>query len=148
MNESPLPTKSGVFDVSLAQTLYLFVDLKTPGSETWPYVVQALAPLRSLGYLSVVNDSAITPGPVTVIGTGNTPIDLIRPVHARDYFYDGPLLSLDAEDITPAISPIASAQLVIAVGEVCGGGGLNETQKKEIKRQVEGAHRRGIMARY
>lgn len=39
------PTKNGVFDTSSGQTLYLFVDVKTDGLETWPYVVKALEPL-------------------------------------------------------------------------------------------------------
>jgi hypothetical protein len=39
------PTRNGVFDTSGGQTLYLFVDLKTEGFATWPYVVKALEPL-------------------------------------------------------------------------------------------------------
>ena len=39
------PTHNGVFDTNGAQTLYLFVDVKTPGDTTWPYVVKALEPL-------------------------------------------------------------------------------------------------------
>ena len=41
----PGPTHNGVFDTNAAQTLYLFVDVKTPGNTTWPYVVKALEPL-------------------------------------------------------------------------------------------------------
>ena len=39
------PTHNGVFDTDGRQTLYLFVDLKTDGITTWPYVVSALEPL-------------------------------------------------------------------------------------------------------
>jgi hypothetical protein len=39
------PTKNGVFDTNGDQTLYLFVDVKTDGATTWPYVVKALEPL-------------------------------------------------------------------------------------------------------
>lgn len=39
------PTYNGVFDTNGRQTLYLFVDLKTDGPTTWPYVVRALEPL-------------------------------------------------------------------------------------------------------
>ncbi|PMD24881.1 hypothetical protein NA56DRAFT_699679 [Hyaloscypha hepaticicola] len=38
-------TYNGVFDTSGGQTLYLFVDVKTDGATTWPYVVKALEPL-------------------------------------------------------------------------------------------------------
>ncbi|KLU84469.1 hypothetical protein MAPG_03511, partial [Magnaporthiopsis poae ATCC 64411] len=39
-------TRNGVYDTNPAQTLYLFVDVKTDGRATWPVVVEALAPLR------------------------------------------------------------------------------------------------------
>lgn len=39
------PTHNGIFDTAGTQTLYLFVDVKTDGPSTWPYVVRALAPL-------------------------------------------------------------------------------------------------------
>ena len=39
------PTHNGVFDTVGTQTLYLFVDVKTNGPSTWPYVVRALEPL-------------------------------------------------------------------------------------------------------
>ncbi len=39
------PTRNGVFDTVGTQTLYLFVDVKTDGPITWPYVIRALAPL-------------------------------------------------------------------------------------------------------
>lgn len=42
------PTYNGVFDTNGAQTLYLFVDVKTDGATTWPYVVKALEPLYEL----------------------------------------------------------------------------------------------------
>jgi hypothetical protein len=62
----------GVFDASAGQTLYLFVDLKTNGSTTWPYVIRALQPLRDAGYLTTYNGTSVVTGPVTVVGTGNT----------------------------------------------------------------------------
>ena len=71
-------TKNGVFDTAASQTLYLFVDLKTDGATTFPYVVRALEPLRVAGYLTTYNGTAAVPGPVTVIGTGNTPLDQVR----------------------------------------------------------------------
>ena len=38
-------THNGVYDVDSKQTLYLFVDMKTDGTKTWPYLVDALQPL-------------------------------------------------------------------------------------------------------
>ncbi|KAK2744767.1 hypothetical protein FQN55_006523 [Onygenales sp. PD_40] len=150
-------TKNGVFDTTPSQTLYLFIDLKTPGNTTWPAVISALAPLREAGYLtSLSNNNTLTQGPVTVIGTGNTPLDQIGPVADRDYFYDAPLAELDTpayKDITGYISPIASTSFKAAVGEALLGDGegeqvLNGTQVETLRGQIALARERGIGARY
>jgi hypothetical protein len=138
---------SGVFDTSSGQTLYLWVDLKTDGAETFPYVIAALEPLRKRGYLTTVNGESVVRGPITVIGTGSTALDLVAPVQERDYFFDGPLQTLVEHNITKEISPIASCQLSQAVGEV-GPHGLNETQVKIVEGMVKDAEKLGIKARY
>ncbi|KAK6829764.1 hypothetical protein PG987_010348 [Apiospora arundinis] len=153
--ESPFvtggPTKNGVFDTVAGQTLYLWVDLKTDGATTWPYVVKALAPLRDAGYLTTYDGKAVKPGPVTVIGTGNTPLNLVQGVSPRDYFWDGPLPTLGTEfsNITKEVTPIASTAFTSQFGDVRGtGGSLNETQAALLKSQVETAHAKGIKVRY
>jgi hypothetical protein len=141
---------NGVYDTSSGQTLYLFIDLKTPGDETWPFVVSALAPLREAGYLTTYNGTAITPGPVTVIGTGNTPQSNFTSVsESRDYFFDANLALLNdtQSNITSNISPIASCSFGRYVGEI-EGGALNETQKETLKGLVDGAAEKGILARF
>ena len=40
--ETDRPTRNGVFDTSSAQTLYLYVDMKTDGADTFPVVSRAL----------------------------------------------------------------------------------------------------------
>jgi len=84
-------TRNGVYDTAGGQTLYLFVDVKTNGTTTWPVVVKALQPLREAGYLTTFNGTGVTPGPVTVIGTGNTPLNQVQGVEPRDYFWDAPV---------------------------------------------------------
>ncbi|KAF8246592.1 hypothetical protein K440DRAFT_602251 [Wilcoxina mikolae CBS 423.85] len=143
----PQDTRNGVFDQDAGQTLFLWVDVKTSGTATWPYVVRALEPLRSRGYLTKLTPDGINMGPITVIGTGGTPLELVAPVKSRDYFYDGPLLSLAAQNITKEISPIASTQLSAAVGEV-GTQGLNKTQVKTVEELVAEAIGRGIQVRF
>ncbi|TVY86573.1 Altered inheritance of mitochondria protein-like protein [Lachnellula willkommii] len=143
------PTHNGVFDTDGGQTLYLFVDVKTDGASTWPAVVKALEPLRSAGYLSSVNSTTFTPGAVTVIGTGNTPLDLIQPLTARDYFFDAPIPTLNStfSNITALVSPIASTDFAANFGPVLGTG-LNSTQLDLLRAQVETAHGKGIKLRY
>ncbi|KAK5093287.1 hypothetical protein LTR70_005003 [Exophiala xenobiotica] len=142
-------THNGVFDASAGQTLYLFVDLKTDGAETFPYVVRALEPLRSAGYLTSYNGTHVTEGAVTVIGTGNTPLDQIAPVANRDYFFDAnlALLSTTQANITSEISPIASTQFTRYIGQI-NGTEFNATQLQTLESQLQVAKERGIGGRY
>ncbi|TKA57556.1 hypothetical protein B0A49_09974 [Cryomyces minteri] len=143
------PTKNGVFDTSSGQTLYLFVDVKTPGPTTWPAVVKALEPLRNASYLTTFNGTGVTPGPVTVIGTGNTPLDQVQPVQQRDYFWDAqiPALTTSQANITRNVSPIASTGFAAVFGQVRNQT-LNATQLSTLRSQVATAHARGIQVRY
>lgn len=142
--------KNGVFDTSAGQTLYLYIDLKTDGAATWPAVLRALEPLRSAGYLTTFNGSAVVPGPVTVIGTGNTPLDQIQGASPpRDAFYDAPLpyLNTTFSNITASVSRTANWAFSDAFGEMRGLE-FNATQAATLRGQVAAAHAKGLMVRY
>jgi hypothetical protein len=143
------PTKNGVYDTDSGQTLYLYVDVKTDGEATFPYVIKELEPLRSAGYLTTWNGTGITPGPVTVIGTGNTPLDQIQGVDNRDYFYDAPLPYLDTtfKNITSNVSLTANWDFADVFGEVRNQT-FNSTQMRTLEEQVASAHAKGIAVRY
>ncbi|KAJ5134903.1 hypothetical protein N7526_006268 [Penicillium atrosanguineum] len=148
------PTKNGVWDTTPDQTLYFFIDVKTSGAETFEAVIEALAPLREKGYLTTLKGGrTITNGPVTILGTGETPLDMVAPVKDRDYFFDGPLDKLNDrkyKDITGLVSPIASTDFAAAVGEITSDTDpiLSEGQLKALRDQIATAKKRGIGARY
>jgi hypothetical protein len=131
------------------QTLYLFVDLKTDGPTTWPAVVAALQPLRDGGYLTTYNGITITPGAVTVIGTGNTPLDQVQGRKSRDYFYDAPLALLGTtfSHITSDVSPTASTDFAAVFGTISGSS-FNKTQLATLRSQISTAKSKGIKPRY
>jgi hypothetical protein len=144
------PTHNGVFDTDAGQTLYLWVDVKTDGPSTWPYVVKALEPLRSGNWLTKVNATGMTTGAVTVIGTGNTPRSQVESLTSRDYFFDGPLASLNATgntNITQLVSPIASTSFKASFGWPRDGQ-LNATALAKLRAQIASASSRGIGTRY
>lgn len=142
-------TDNGVFDTASSQTLYLFVDLKTDGATTWPVVVRALEPLRQAGYLTRYNGTAVTSGAVTVIGTGNTPLNQVQGVNNRDYFFDAnlALLSTTQANITREVSPIASTQFSRYIGAI-NGTTFNSTQLQTLQTQLQIARQKGIGGRY
>ena len=85
-------TSHGVFDTDPGKSLTLLVDVKTGGPETWPWVVKQLQPLRERGWLSYVEDNKVHFRPITVVGTGNTPFDVLMSNSTyRDTFFDAPL---------------------------------------------------------
>lgn len=104
---------------------------------------------RKLNYLSTANGSVFTSGPVTVIGTGNTPLSQVQPLTYRDYFYDAPIPTLNStfSNITSLVSPIASTDFAAVFGQVLGTA-LNETQLVLLRDQVKVAHGKGIKVRY
>lgn len=149
-----LTDNSGVFDTVRNQTLYFFIDVKTSGPETFEAVISALEPLREKGYLTTLRDNkTITYGPITVIGTGNTPLDKVASVANRDYFFDAPLEALnnpEYQGVTAHISPIASVRFKKVVGSVNFDTDpiLSDEQIKTIRSQIATAKERGIGARY
>ncbi|KAI9671494.1 MAG: Altered inheritance of mitochondria protein 6 [Caeruleum heppii] len=157
-------TRNGVFDTDPEQSLVLLVDLKTDGHKTWPHVVRQLEPLRRRGWLTLFNGTAVIPGPITVVGTGNTPFDLlVANTTYRDYFFDAPLSEMSDENppssssaslnhpqkskynpqnshyASTAISPFLSRPFL---------GHITPAQIAVLAAQIRGAHARGLTVRY
>lgn len=139
---------NGVYDTSAGTSLNLLVDVKTDGATTWPYVVAALEPLRAKGYLSYVNasDTAIRSKPVTVIGTGNTPLPYLLARPNRDYFFDAPLAALNSTFVK-TLSPLASTSFRNAINW---DGKLNATASQigNMTRLITQARSQGLTTRF
>lgn len=105
---------------------------------------------RAAGFLTSTNGTTLTAGAVTVIGTGNTPLNLVQPIAPRDYFWDGPIATLNStfSNITSLVSPIASGSVGSALQSTVIGTVLNDTQLALVRQQVKTAHGKGIMVRY
>ncbi|KAF2425722.1 hypothetical protein EJ08DRAFT_700268 [Tothia fuscella] len=91
-------TRNGIFDVDPSQTMVLLVDFKTDGSALFPYVEEHLTDLREKNYLTYYDGVKVIPGPITVVGTGNAPFQLITANNTyRDIFFDAPLDKLTSD---------------------------------------------------
>ncbi|KAJ6604742.1 hypothetical protein DFH09DRAFT_898749 [Mycena vulgaris] len=146
---------NGVFDTASGIPLQLLVDMKTDGPSTLPFVLSALQPLRERGYLTTcISNGTCTLGAVTVVGTGNTPLDGIQALSPRDVFFDAPLIgkflsgqySLNSTFDT-TISPIASTDYEVAVGW-SGIGNISDAQLSAVQNLVADAHGLGLRARF
>ena len=157
------PQVNGVFDSDPSTPLTLLIDMKTDGATTFPAVLSHLEPLRSRGYLTHFNGSAVVPGLITVVGTGNTPFDLLTAnTTYRDIFYDAPLQDFWADDPTSfqdydrvltnekynvENSYYASTSFQVTIGKLWHGM-LSPQQVLKIRAQIKGAEAKGLKARY
>lgn len=141
-------SENGVFDTNPYQTLVLLVDLKTPGKETWPFVVKQLEPLRRGGWLSRFEDGKAQIGPITVVGTGTTPLgQVVANSTFRDTFFDAPLNKIEGGKYDSTNSYYASVSFPAAVGKI-ERGELSADQISKIRKHVKAAHDKGLKARY
>lgn len=164
---------AGVFDTSPSQSLVLLIDFKTTGETLWPYVLSALQPLRDRGYLTHLNRTQIIHCPITVVGTGNTPFNLVASEESNphlDVFFDAPLDEMGAinggseksngpdqneqlrsdtasESYTAMNSYYASVSFHKVFGNLWGGR-FSDEQLALMRGQIVGAQRRGLKARY
>ncbi|KZS93392.1 hypothetical protein SISNIDRAFT_454565 [Sistotremastrum niveocremeum HHB9708] len=142
---------NGVFDMAGSIPLQLLVDIKTDGVETLPFVQAQLEPLRARGYLTTFTNGTLRESAITVVGTGNTPLDPVKALEPRDFFFDAPLNQLTDPSLNttwgPGLSPLASVDWNIAVGW-SGIGNISATQLGNLTQFVNDAHSLGIRARY
>ncbi|RDB28590.1 hypothetical protein Hypma_015440 [Hypsizygus marmoreus] len=140
---------NGVFDTSSGTPLQLLVDMKTDGAATLPFVLRAIEPLRKAHYLTTFSNGVLTKSAVTIVGTGNTPLEGIKALSPRDIFFDAPLTGLVNSNTTwdATLSPLASVDYEVAVGWN-GIGNITDVQSASITSLVEQAHDLGITARF
>ena len=138
----------GVFDSSPETSLVLLLDFKTDAKETWTIVQEQLKPLRQRGMLTSWNGTTkiITQRPVTVVGTGNAPFDLIVANSTyRDIFFDAPLDQLNST-YSPENSYYASVSFQKGIGKFLFRPSWSQT--RHVKSQIAAASRYGLKARY
>ena len=146
---------NGVFDASPDTPLILLIDIKTDGAKTFAAVEAELEPLRAGGWLTYFNGSAVVPGLVTVVGSGNTPFGLITAnTTYRDIFFDAPIEQFwgegapsNASLYTAENSYYASTNFQAAIGNPWHGI-LTPQQVETMRGQVGEAQKRGLKARY
>ncbi len=110
-----------------------------------------MEPLRQKGFLTTFANGNLTESVITVVGTGNSPLEQVKALSPRDYFFDAPLTQLNDTSLNttfdPTLSPLASTDYGPAIGW-SGIGNISETQRSNILTLVEMAHSMGIRARF
>ncbi|KAL8750272.1 MAG: hypothetical protein Q9184_006480 [Pyrenodesmia sp. 2 TL-2023] len=149
---------SGIFETNTSVSMSLLLDIKTEGQAIFPVIKQQLEPLRTKGWLAHTSGSTLVPGPITIVGSGNTPFDMIQTEKgSRDIFFDAPLAQFWGEDIDASgmhrtafdlqNSFYASASFSDMIGKPWHGV-LRPAQVELIRAYVQAAAAQGLKARY
>lgn len=116
-------TRNGIFDEDHDQSLVLLVDIKSDSNTAYRRLEEQLEPLRKKDYLTYHDGKKLVQRPVTVVGTGSTPFNLIESsTKRRDIFFDAPLdlfwevpaspiVSTDSNDKRPMEMDYATAMI-------------------------------------
>jgi hypothetical protein len=56
--------------------------------------LELLKPFIEADWLTVVENGVLRKGPLTIVGTGETPLEAVLAAEPRYIFYDAPLLTL------------------------------------------------------
>lgn len=137
----------GVFYQEPKQSLTLLIDFKTAGQDLWPHVLNQLKPLSDRGWLTFWNGETRIERPVTVVGTGNTPFEMVTSnATYRDIFFDAPLEALN-DNYNPSNSFYASSSLTRAVGPLFQFT-LSGPQTELVRKQIYQARDQGLVPRY
>ncbi|KAF7966645.1 hypothetical protein HWV62_27427 [Athelia sp. TMB] len=153
--QAAVGTTRGIFELAPSITLNLLIDIKTDGPSTFKKLYNALDPLRTAGYLSTWDPttSSIKRSIITVIGTGNTPLESVQTTgndrrRPRDIFLDAPLAKLPGDKANvynQSNSPLASIDFGSGVGLWYM---LPPVGRRRIRMLAEAAHAKGIQARF
>lgn len=146
----------GIYQTDPSVSLTLLIDLKTDSAPTLPILIEQLSSLHAHNLLTCFDGTRIVHGPITVVASGTTDFETILiNTKGRIVFFDAPLDHLGDEDSPSSAegynknnSFYASASFAESIGRPSLFGDLSNEQVDTIKAQIEGAHRKGLKARY
>jgi len=142
--------------VGLTAPIQLLIDIKTDGNETFPYVLKELKHLADANYLTRYDAklNKTIPGPLLIIGTGNTPTTTLAAMENRFIFLDCPLNKLDTSlnangtsyPYDPALCGVASTNLA-SITNWKGLEDATDEQRSNITTAINQAHALNIKTR-
>ncbi|KAF2280213.1 uncharacterized protein EI97DRAFT_455126 [Westerdykella ornata] len=138
----------GVFEVDPNISVILLIDFKDNGEAIWPVLMEQLQPLHEKGWLTYYNGQEVVKGPLTIVGTGETPFERIQQNNTdRIIFYDAPLDDISNPIYTSANSYYASVKMRKAISTLWLNR-ISRAQQETLQRQINAAAAKGLVSRY
>lgn len=150
--------KTGMFDSAPNATLYLYIDVKNRPTRVFELLQKHLQPLQKFMTTYDVEQQIWTMGSLTVILSGNYPVDLVAGMKFRNVFIDAPLddfakledeLRLIGNNETLSSLAIMSSAALKAITGTKGRTptGLTSREKEAIRNAIKIARSLGIKTR-
>jgi hypothetical protein len=138
----------GVFDTDPNASTTLLVDFKSDGHKIWPVLQAQLQAFRDRNWLTYYDGNTLHKGPLTIVGTGSTPFELVQQNSTdRFIFYDAPLQSVSESQYNSSNSYFASSNMKAAIG-ILWLGRFSAKQERTVKQQIQAAEDKGLRSRY
>jgi hypothetical protein len=138
----------GMFDTDPNTPTTLLIDFKSDGHKIWPVLQAQLQAFRDRNWLTYYDGTTLHQGPLTIVGTGSTPFELVQQNSTnRIVFYDAPLRSISEPQFNSTNSYYASANMKAAIGMVWLGK-FSAKQERTLKQQIQAAEDKGLKSRY
>ncbi|CDR42236.1 CYFA0S08e05182g1_1 [Cyberlindnera fabianii] len=162
--EDEFDKRIGVFDYDPNATMYFVLDVKNDPDVVFEMIVRSFARFAKKGYLTTFNTETQQwkYGPVTLIISGDVPVQKISQQRIRTMFVDAPMAKLmKMQDIakdqnivnynaSTGISIFASASLKDIIDGSRAfrfSGGLSERELSMVKKTIDTAHLLGLKIR-
>ena len=140
--------ETGVFDSDPNASTTLLIDFKSDGHKIWPVLQSQLQAFRDKNWLTYFDGTTMHKGPLTIVGTGSTPFELVQQNSTNRYiFYDAPLRSISEPQYNNTNSYYASANMGAAIGRLWLGH-VTSKQEGTLKQQIGAAEEKGLISRY
>jgi glycerophosphoryl diester phosphodiesterase len=138
----------GLFDADPNTSTTLLIDFKSDGHKIWPVLQAQLQAFRDKDWLTYYDGRTLHQGPLTIVGTGSTPFELVQQNSTdRFIFYDAPLQSVSEAQYNSTNSYFASSNMKAAIGIVWLGR-FSAKQERTLKQQIQAAEDKGLKSRY
>ena len=125
-------------------SIQLLIDFKTPGASTYMALKGELEKYRM--YLTRFENGAIKPGPITIVISGNRPIQMVASDSSRLAFIDGRLEDLN-NGPGPELMPLISSSWPDTF-EWNGNGSMPIVEKSKLEELVKQTHAQGKKLRF
>lgn len=140
--------ETGVFDANPNISLKLLIDFKNEGHKIWPVLQSQLQSLRDKNWLTYYDGMTMHKGPLTIVGTGRTPFELVQQNSTNRYiFFDAPLRTISEPQYNSTNSYYASTNFGAAVGKLWFAK-ISSSQEDTMRQQIAAAEAKGLKSRY